>query len=229
MMKISLCLLVWNEMEGCKIDLPKIDFNKFDEVYAIDGGSTDGTVEYLETYKIPVHKQPKKGLNAAYTHAVDMSTCDAVIVFFPKGTTPVEDLYKFREKFDTGYELIVTSRMIKGAINEEDKHFFRPRKWAVKGLAIVAAIIWKREGYRIRDVLHGVKGFTKNAFVSMNILDHGLSIDIEMVIRSYKLRIKRTEFPTIESPRLHGESHFKFWKTGKQLLKYLFFELFRKK
>ena len=79
-MRISLCLMTWNELEGCKLDVPKLPRGAFDEVYAVDGGSTDGTVEYLTAQGIPVHRQPKKGLNAAYVHADEVSTCDAVVV-----------------------------------------------------------------------------------------------------------------------------------------------------
>jgi glycosyltransferase involved in cell wall biosynthesis len=47
-MRLSLCLLTWNELEGCKIDVPNSQRKHLEEVYAVDGGSTDGTVEYLE-------------------------------------------------------------------------------------------------------------------------------------------------------------------------------------
>ena len=94
-MKVSLCLVVWNELEGCRNDIPNLPLNAFDEVYAVDGGSTDGTVDYLESHNIQVHKQPKKGLNAAYVHANTVLSCDAVVVFFPEATTPTEDLKNF--------------------------------------------------------------------------------------------------------------------------------------
>ena len=80
----------------------------------------------------------------------------------------------------------------------------------------------------MRDVLHGFKGWTREAFQKMEILDYGLSIDIEMVVRSYKLRLKRCECPTHEEARGYGETHFKIWPTGKRLLAYLWFELKRK-
>jgi glycosyltransferase involved in cell wall biosynthesis len=226
-MKISLCLVVWNELQGCKLDVPVLPLDEFDEVYAVDGGSTDGTIEYLESQNITVHKQPKKGLNAAYVHANDMSTGDAVVVFFPKATTPVEHLKKFRPLFEQGHDLVVASRQIVGSVNEEDVNLLRPRKWAVKGLAYLASLLWRREGNLILDVLHGFKGWKKNAFNDMDVLDHGLSIDIEMVVRTYKLRMSRVEFPTAEVSREYGDTHFKIWPTGKKLLAYLRFEWFR--
>lgn len=223
-MKVSLCLIVWNELDGCKIDVPKLPREAFDEIYAVDGGSTDGTVEYLESHGIPVYKQPKRGLNAAYVHADFVSSCDAVVVFFPKATTPVSDVLKFRPLFEQGYQLVVASRQIPGSTNEEDVQTLRPRKWAVRALAMLASLVWRREGNRVLDVLHGFKGWTREAFALMKVLDTGLSIDIEMVVRSYKLRIPRIEFPTHETARQFGATHFKIWPTGKRLLAYLWFE-----
>lgn len=227
-MRISLCLIVWNEIDGCKLDLPNLDLNEFEEIYAVDGGSSDGTKEYLESLGIKVHKQKIKSLNAAYIEANEIAKNDYVVVFFPKGTIPVNDLKQFRKYFQSGYDLVIASRQIKGSRNEEDAHLLKPRKWAVMLLGFMAALVWKKEGNTIFDVLHGVKGWKKDAFNSMEIINQGVSIDIEMVVRSYKKKIKRIEFPTNESKRLHGETKFGFWATGWKLLKYLSFELNRK-
>jgi len=200
-MRVSLCLIVWNELKGCEMDVPRLPLDQFDEVFAVDGGSADGTVEYLQSRGIPVHKQPKRGLNAAYVHANEMATGDAVVVYFPKGTLPVEDVLKFRPLFEAGNQLVVASRQIAGSINEEDIHLLRPRKWAVLCLATLAALLWRQEGYLVRDVLHGFKGWTRDAFQKMKVLDYGLSIDVEMVVRAYKLHLPRCEFPVREQAR----------------------------
>ena len=226
-MRVSLCLIVWNERAGCEADVPGLPLEAFDEVFAIDGGSKDGTVEYLQSKGIAVHPQSKRGLNAAYVDANRVATGDAVVVFFPKGTLPAADVLKFRPLFEQGYGLVVASRQVAGSVNEEDAHLWRPRKWAVRALATLASIAWRREGNAIRDVLHGFKGWQRAAFERMKVLDTGLSIDIEMVARAYKLRIPRIEFPTVETARGYGETHFKIWPTGKRLLKYLWFELRR--
>ena len=42
-MTVALCLLTWNEIDGVQHDIPLIDRKQFDQIYCIDGGSTDGT------------------------------------------------------------------------------------------------------------------------------------------------------------------------------------------
>ena len=228
-MRISLILITWNELEGCKHDIPLIDRSKFDEIFCIDGGSTDGTVEYITEQGIPVFRQSAKGLNQACKDGCNHCTTDAFVFYHPKGTIPVEDTYKFRDYYEQGYEFVVGSRMMKGAHNEEDDRFFKPRKWFVIGLGLLAMILFKREGNTVWDTLHGFRGMTVDAFKRCDISDMIPSIDIEMVCRSYKLKLKRIEFPTTELPRLAGESHFKAFATGKKLLKYMMYEIKRGK
>lgn len=224
----SLVLIVWNEIGGCKADVPKIDRSLFDEIFAIDGGSTDGTVEYLESLGIAVHRQRKKSLNAAYADAAFHAKSGSLVIFFPKATLDPLVLGEFCERLDQGYELIVASRNMAGAHNEEDESFFKPRKWGVAVLSLTAALIWRREGWRIRDVLHGVKAYTKEAYQRMQVADVGVTIDLEMTVRAYRLRIPRVEFPVIEKVRPHGETRFKIWPTGRRLARFLASELFRK-
>ena len=227
-MTVALCLLTWNELEGCKHDIPLIDRTKFDEIYCIDGGSTDGTVEYLTEQGIVVYPQTAKGLNQACKDGAEKCTCDAFVFFHPKGSIPVEDTYKFRQYFEEGYDLVVGSRMLKESRNEEDGKLLKPRKWFVLGLGMLSAMLFKKEGNRIKDVLHGFRGMKKDSFLALSISDFSPSVDIEMVSRSYKFKMKRIEFPTKEQERIAGSTHFKAIPTGKKLLKYIFWEIRRK-
>lgn len=227
-MTVALCLITWNEIEGCKYDVPRIDRSQFDQIYCIDGGSTDGTVEYLEEQGIPVYRQTRKGLNQACKDGADRCECDAFVFFHPKGSIPVEDAYKFRQYYEEGYEFVVGSRMMKESHNEEDDKLLKPRKWFVLSLGLLAGLFFKREGNTVWDTLHGFRGMTVEAFKKCDISDMSPSIDIEMVCRSYKLRIKRIEFPTTEKERIAGTTHFKAFATGKKLLRYLAWEIVRK-
>jgi hypothetical protein len=68
----------------------------------------------------------------------------------------------------------------------------------------------------------------KDTFFSISPRESGVSIDLEMVVRSYRKRLRRCEFPIREAPRLSGETHFKAWSTGKKLLRYVLLELTRR-
>jgi glycosyltransferase involved in cell wall biosynthesis len=224
----ALVLIVWNEVEGCRMDVPRLPRADFDEVFAIDGGSTDGTVEYLESRGIPVYRQRRRSLNAAYADAVDRAHSEAVVVVFPKGTIDPMIASELSRHLEAGYDLVIAGRNLPGAHNEEDEKLFRIRKWGVMVLSLVVALVWRREGRRVRDVLHGVKGFTVEAYRRMQISETGVTIDLEMVVRAYRLRLRRSEFPVREVSRPYGGTRFPVWSTGRRLAAFLFSELYRK-
>jgi hypothetical protein len=226
-MRISLCLLTRNEVEGCRHDVPRLPVGAFEEVYAIDGGSTDGTCEYLSGQGIAVHQQDTPGYNNAYLSAFRRCTTEAVVLFHPKGSVDPEVVTQFRPFLEAGYDLVVASRMAPGARNEEDAHLLRPRKWFVLGLGLVARVLWRREGDTVWDVLHGLRAVRVDRLPRIKPLDRGLSIDLELVVRAYKHRLRRTEFPVVERARLHGTTHFRAWPTGLAMLRYLAAELTR--
>ena len=223
-LRVSLCLLTWKEIAGCRHDVPQLPLDEFDEVYAVDGGSQDGTVEYLQSSGIRVIQQPKRGYNQAYLCAFAHCTSDALVLFHPKGSVDPREVLKFRPFFEQGYGLIIASRMVQGARNEEDDRLLRPRKWFVLALGLLASLVWRRKGPIIWDVLHGFRGMRHNCFYAIDPLDHGVSIDMEMVVRSYRKGFRAIEFPVVEKPRLEGTTHFKALRTGRQLLSYLFAE-----
>jgi glycosyltransferase involved in cell wall biosynthesis len=225
---VTLCLLVMNERRGCEHDVPLIKREAFDEIFAVDGNSTDGTVEYLEAVGIPVHQQPEKGYSAGCRHGFHMCTSDALVFYFPTGSVPVEDTLKFRPRFNVGADLVISSRNMKGARNEEDVSFFRPRKWFVLGLSLLTALLWRRKGPAVWDVLHGFRGMTVEAFERIGPRDTGVSIDLEMIARAYKMGLTIEQFPTSEAGRIEGATHFPVLKTGLRLLGHLWREIWRR-
>ena len=225
-MKIALCLLTLNEIDGCKQDIPKIKKiqKSFFEVFVVDNGSTDGTIQYLKSKKIRVYSKPGISYNEMHSLAVKKTKADAIIFFPPKGTNVVNDTLKFKKYFEKGYDLIIASRTIKGGKNEDDKHFFKPRKWLTMALALVSAIRWRREGNIIWDCLHVFRGTTTASFKRSNIYTDGQTFDIDQIIKSYKIKSKRIEFPTSEKPRTSGQTHFKTIPFGIKIFKYFFRE-----
>ena len=221
-MNISLCLLTWNEAFGCAQDLPRIDLNHFEEVFALDGGSTDGTLKLLNQKGIRVVPQQQRSYNAAYVEALQHFTGDAVIFFHPKGTIQPDSLYIMREHLEAGADLVIASRMLDHSTNEEDGAFLRPRKWFGHGLSMASSLRWNRNRLpRITDPLHGYRGCSRHFASTLQLLPRGVTADLEMVHHAYKTSAIVQEFPVHETGREVGETHFPAWRTGKQLVRYL--------
>lgn len=222
-MKITLCMLTLNEIDGVKHDVPLIKriSKSFERIIDVDNGSTDGTIEYLRQQKITVYSRPGITYNAMHVLAVEKCKADAIIFFHPKGTIPVTDTLKYKKFFEDGYEFIVASRIMKGGANEEDAKLIKTRKWLTISLALLAALLWRRSGNIIWDAFHGFRGMTVKAFKKLNPGKKGRTIDIDEVIESYRKKVRRIEFPTREKPRLSGETHFKTIPFSIEILKYL--------
>ena len=225
-MKISLCLLTMNEFEGCKNDLPNIPWNIFSEVFAIDGGSNDGTQELLKNYEIPVYTQKLRGYNGAYLEAFERFNGDAIVFFHPKGTIWVGHLKTMAEHLIRKHDLVIASRMIEDSINEEDKNFIRPRKIFGKFLGLAAWLKWSgsEKSDKASDPLHGFRGLSESFIRALSINRNGSTADLEMIKHLYVNRFSYSEFPVQESSRIKGSTHFPALRTGKFLLKFLIFE-----
>ena len=133
-MNIALCILTKNEKEALSLVYPTIPAagpdSGFDVVFALDGGSTDGTVEFFKKNNIPVIGQSKGGRGHAFQIAFEQIEADAYIFFSPDGNEDVNDLKKFRPLLENGADIVIASRMMKGAHNEEDNQILKLRKWA---------------------------------------------------------------------------------------------------
>lgn len=223
-MKISLCLLTWNEIQGCRLDVPHLPLDLFSEVFALDGGSNDGTVEFLRDTGIAVVRQQVQSYNAAYREAIDHYTGDAIIIYHPKGTVAEGTLPSMVDALKAGNDLVIASRMLPSSRNEEDDRVIRHRKWFGIGLAQAASLRWNRSGsIRISDPLHGYRGCSRRFTSSLNLQPTGVTADLEMVRHAYRTGARIAEVPVSESKRVQGGTHFPALSTGRHLVRYLLF------
>ena len=132
-MRLALVLLSFNEIDGVRALLPSlVDVSALgvDEVFAVDGGSSDGTLEEYARRGVRVVQQRSRGRGEAMRLACVESSADALVFFSPDGNEDWHDIPKFRAHLEAGADLVIASRMMPGAHNEEDTGVFRPRKWA---------------------------------------------------------------------------------------------------
>src|SRR5438309_2272200 len=86
-MRTTLIIPTLNELDGVKVVMPQIARTWCDEVIIIDGGSTDGTVEWLQSQGWRVLVQDRPGLGHAYRQALAATTGDVIVTFSPDGNS----------------------------------------------------------------------------------------------------------------------------------------------
>ncbi len=227
-MKIGLIIFTRNEIENSKRIFKMIPRKVVNATYVIDGNSTDGTIEFWRSKRIKVFDQKYKGVGGAYESAFRNTKEEALIFFHPDGNMNPNDIKKFVKLLESDSEFIIASRMIKGAINEEDSELLKPRKWFCQTLGIIANVLWARNGNKCTDITQGYRAFTRIAWNKLNIkIPNAVAPDYEQVIRGLKNKVKITEFGTEEKRRVYGETSMRSIKTGKENLKVLFNEIFK--
>ena len=222
-MRISLCLLTWNEIHGCQQVVSQLPTDVFSDIFALDGGSTDGTREYLQSSGVKVVAQRQRSYNAAYIEALRHYSGDAIVFYHPKGTVDAASLPLLADKLASGFDLVIASRMLPASRNEEDGQLFRHRKWFGLALSYAASLQWNHgRCSRVTDPLHGYRGLSRSFSDSLVLRPMGVTADLEMIHTAYRIEALVTEVPVDESEREVGGTHFPAWSTGKQLLSYLF-------
>ncbi|MEE8425420.1 MAG: glycosyltransferase family 2 protein [Elusimicrobiota bacterium] len=223
-MKRSLILLAFNEIEAAPKIIDKIPTDCADEVIAIDGGSKDGTIDFLKSKGLNVLVQEKRGRGVAFQMAAERAKGESIVLFSLDGNEDPNDIPKLFKAIEDGADIAIASRMMKGAFNEEDVHWFRLRKWVNQAFTLIANVLWNRGPY-VTDTINGFRGFTKKAFKQIQPDADGFVIEYQMSIRGMKKGLKIVEIPTREGRRLGGKSTATALPTGLIFIRQLFREL----
>ena len=221
-MRIVLCILTRNELPCVEIVFPQLPApgpaSGFDEMVVIDGASTDGTVEYFQNRGVRVIGQSRRGRGQAFLMAFEQIDADAWLFFSPDGNEDAADFPKFRALLEKGADVVIASRMMKVAVNEEDVSLWRPRKWANKAFNLMANLSFRRRGPYVTDSINGFRAITREATQRLKLDAADYTIEYQMTMRALKHGLTIAEFPTHEHQRVAGGTQAHSIPTGIKFL-----------
>ena len=119
-MNTTLLVATLNEIEGMRAVMPRVKPEWCDQILVVDGGSTDGTIEYARERGYEVVVQKKPGLWQGYREAWPHIRGDAVITFSPDGNSIPELIPDLITKMREGHDMVIASRYLGPAKSADD-------------------------------------------------------------------------------------------------------------
>lgn len=221
-MKSTLIILTRNEIEGVKALYDRIPFDQVDEAFVVDGGSTDGTVEFFESRGIRVIPQETKGRGEAFRIGMREAKEDNLVFFSPDGNEDPADILRLLKLLEEGYDMVIASRFKKGGRTDDADEFIAHRALGNRFFTKVANLLG---GGSITDSLNGFRTIKKEKLKALKLDAHGYGIEFQMSIRALRLGYRIGEIHTYEGDRIGGQSGAKSLDTGLYLIKLIFREL----
>jgi glycosyltransferase involved in cell wall biosynthesis len=220
----ALVLLVLNEVEGLRALWPRLPVSEFREVFAVDGGSTDGSIEFLAERGVPSVPQPFRGRGVAFRVAAEASSAERLIFFSPDGNEDPDDIVRLDDQLLAGSDLAIARRFGPGAVNEEDTELLRLRARVNDTLSRIANGLFHR-GDRVYDTINGFRALRRKALIDLDTSVKRFPIEYQITLRAMQRGWKITEVPTKEGQRIGGERKAASWPVGVDHLKVLVTEL----
>lgn len=223
----SLIILTLNEIDGVRALIPALPPGIADEILAVDGGSTDGTREFLQEHNIPVFGQARRGRGEAFRVGVANSSGEYIVFFSPDGNEDPADIPRLFALLESGADMAIASRFLPGARNEEDEETLPLRKWVNQAFTVLANLLWNRGQFWVSDTINGYRGIRRRAFEQLAPTSLGYTIEYELTIGALRAGLKIAEIPTIERGRIGGETKGASWPTGKTFLRFFWSQVRR--
>ncbi|MBV9258095.1 MAG: glycosyltransferase family 2 protein [Ktedonobacteraceae bacterium] len=219
---ISVVIPTRNEAQNLHYVLPYIP-PLVSEIILVDGHSTDGTIEAAQQLlpDIRVINQVKHGKGDALRLGFAACTGDIIVMIDADGSTDPGEIPRFIDALLKGNDFAKGSRFLK----DGGSHDITPlRSLGNYALGMLVNIFF---GVRYSDLCYGYNAFWRRCLDSIRIDCDGFEVETLINIRIHKAHLKIVEVPSIERPRLFGQSNLRTFRDGWRVLKIILKERFR--
>lgn len=187
------------------------------EIVIADNGSTDGSQAIAESLGARVVPVSARGYGLALYGGAHAATGQWIIMGDADDSYDFSDLDSFVVKLRDGFDLVMGNRftggIADGAMPWKNRYIGNPV------LTKVGRILFKSH---IGDFHCGLRGFTKQAFLNMDLRTSGMELASEMVIKATLQKMRIAEVPTTLSPDGRSrDPHLRPWRDGWRHLRFM--------
>jgi len=217
---VTLLVPTLNEVDGMKVIMPRVRPEWVDQVIILDGGSTDGTIEYAREQGYFVHVQKEPGIRQGYMEALPYITGDVVLTFSPDGNSIPELIPELIDKIASGFDMVIASRYLGPAKSDDDDFLTSFGNW----LFTRTVNVLFRAKYT--DVMVIYRAYWKDMISFLDLdkdesfrtperfLRTRISWEPLLSVRAAKTQLKIAEIPGDEPARIGGERKLQIWRWG---------------
>lgn len=219
-MKVTLLVMALNEIDGMKEIMPQVNHDWVHQIIVVDGGSSDGTVEWAIDNGFQTYVQKKKGFRHAYEEVWPLIEGDVVITFSPDGNSVTQLIPDLVQKMSDGYDLVIASRYLEGAKSYDDDFITAFGNW------LFTKTVNFLHGGSYTDVMVIYRAFRTELPKELGLFDQDAYILPERLfstkisweplfsVRAAKAKVKTTEIPGDEPPRIGGDRKLQIIRWG---------------
>lgn len=222
-LELSIVMPCLNEAETVGICVRKAKtflqkHNVRGEVIVADNGSTDGSQTIAINAGARIVNIEEKGYGAALSGGIRSAKGKYVIMADSDDSYDFLALYPLLEKLRSGYDLVMGNRfktkLVKGAMPWLHRYIGNPF------LTFVGRLFFKS---KVRDFHCGLRGFSREAFDSLDLRTTGMEFASEMVVKATLFKLNIAEVPVVLSPDgRSGKPHLRSFRDGWRHLQFLF-------
>lgn len=231
-MKVTLLIPTLNEITCIKKILPTIEKDWVDQIIILDGGSNDGTIEWVRQQGYFVYVQRERGIRRGYAEVMEFIKGDIVITFSPDGNSKVDYIIPLIDKMKEGYDMVIVSRYKEGAKSFDDNRMTAFGNWMFTGLinlffgarftdALVMFRAWRKE------IIYKLEVNKRNNFPFWeDVIGALVSWESLLSIRCAKRKLRYTEIPGDEPKRIGDKRKLRPFATGSAVIFQIIQEIF---
>jgi len=187
------------------------------EIVVADNGSTDGSQSIARNAGARVVDVPVKGYGSALMGGIEAAQFKYIIMGDADDSYDFTNLESFVEALTAGADLVVGNRF-KGGILPGAMPFLH-RYLGNPLLSWLARLFFQSS---VGDFHCGLRGFKKQAILSLNLQTTGMEFASEMVVKATLQGLKISEVPTSLYPDGRTRApHLRTWSDGWRHLKFL--------